>query len=43
MSPELAAQYRDLLSETQQKLHDRAWVNVLQQMAGRTNDHRLSR
>ena len=31
MNPELAAQYRGLLSETQQKLHDRAWVNVLQQ------------
>jgi hypothetical protein len=31
VSPELAAQYQDLLSETRQRLHDRAWANVLQQ------------
>jgi hypothetical protein len=31
MNPELAAQYRDLLSETQREIRDRAWVRVLQQ------------
>lgn len=30
MSQELAAQYRNLLAETQQKLHDGAWATVLQ-------------
>jgi len=31
MSPELAAEYRNLLSQIQQKIHDHGWVRVLQQ------------
>ena len=31
MSPEQAAEYRDLLAQIQQDIHDQAWVRVLQQ------------